>query len=137
MVPSCGLWAFGVALRHVARATGPRRLVCHDTSIGALAVTERGGHSKCAFPQRLAGIIDTCHYTSEFRLLFLKNYFQFTRCVCVVCVCVNAMLVCQGVLVEVRTQISGVDSLLLPCGVVGPEHKPLHPLSHLSSSLIN
>lgn len=45
MMPSCGLWAFGVVLRHVAGSTGPRRLVCHDT--GAL-VAERGGHSKCA-----------------------------------------------------------------------------------------
>lgn len=48
MMPCCGLWAFGVVLRHVAGSTGPRRLVCHDTSTGAPGVAERGGHSKCA-----------------------------------------------------------------------------------------
>lgn len=70
--------------------------------------------------------------TFIFNLLVMFVYFV---CVCV-CV-VNAMRVCQRVFVEVRAQISGADSLLLPCGVVRPEHKYLYPLNHLSGSLIN
>lgn len=49
-----------------------------------------------------------------------------------VCMCMNVMWVCQGGLVEVRAQLSGVDSLLLSSGVIRPEHKHLYPLNHLS-----